>query len=45
MHVYEVRSGKGKRGVDLISDVLHFVACGTAQLCCDDRRNWLCEIS
>jgi hypothetical protein len=28
-HVYEVRSRKDKRGVDLISDALPSVACGT----------------
>src|SRR5262245_15398241 len=27
-HVYEVRPRKGNRGVDLISDALHSVACG-----------------
>lgn len=29
-HVYEVRPRSDKRGVDLISDALHLVACGTA---------------
>ncbi len=29
MHVYEVRPRKDKRGVDLMSDALFFVGCGT----------------
>ncbi len=28
MHVYEIRPRGDKYGVDLISDVLHSVACG-----------------
>jgi hypothetical protein len=30
MHVYEIRPRGDKHGVDLISDVLHSIACGTA---------------